>query len=192
MTGDDASSLHTTTVKQSNGASDHPPYLGGPLGVKALIDALNPWDIIKATGRGFRWLFIGVKKRNDPLNLTTLGKVVVDPEPNLNTDTDGHLPMHTAYTPALGGSGGGAVGMAAFPPIREQGRGGYGGSQDEGEGGRGGGKYNPNRSLSVSPIPRSTTATPAPPYPTEHHDDVREGEEDRRGLLGGAAGMGVR
>lgn len=67
----------TKTRKPTGYTKDHPPYEGGTLGLKALIDALNPWDIIKATGRGFRWLFVGVKKRNDPVGLTTLHKVVV-------------------------------------------------------------------------------------------------------------------
>ncbi|EMC98837.1 hypothetical protein BAUCODRAFT_55598, partial [Baudoinia panamericana UAMH 10762] len=40
-----------------------PRYKGGPLGIKAMGDAFNPWDIIKASGRGFRWLFVGYKKR---------------------------------------------------------------------------------------------------------------------------------
>lgn len=44
-------------------SGERPKYLGGPMGIKALIDALNPWDIIKASARGFRWLFVGYKKR---------------------------------------------------------------------------------------------------------------------------------
>jgi hypothetical protein len=38
-------------------------YKGGPMGLKAYIDAFNPWDMLKATGRGFRWLFVGRKNR---------------------------------------------------------------------------------------------------------------------------------
>ncbi len=38
---------------------------GGPLGIKALIDAANIWDVIKAFGRGMRWLFVGVKHRHE-------------------------------------------------------------------------------------------------------------------------------
>lgn len=38
-------------------------YHGGFLGLKGLLDAFNPWDLIKAIGRGFRWLFVGRKKR---------------------------------------------------------------------------------------------------------------------------------
>ncbi|KAJ5833692.1 hypothetical protein N7474_002003 [Penicillium riverlandense] len=42
-------------------------YEGGKFGVKALIDAMNPFDLIAAIGRGFRWLFVGRKNRKlDP------------------------------------------------------------------------------------------------------------------------------
>lgn len=40
-------------------------YLGGPLGIKALIDAFNLWDVVKASARGFRWLFVGSRKRHE-------------------------------------------------------------------------------------------------------------------------------
>ncbi|KAF2235742.1 DUF300-domain-containing protein [Viridothelium virens] len=42
-----------------------PEYQGGFLGWKALLDAFNPWDIIKAIGRSFRWLFVGRKHRKN-------------------------------------------------------------------------------------------------------------------------------
>jgi len=42
-----------------------PKYQGGPFGIKAIIDAFNPWDIIKASARGFRWLFVGYRHRLD-------------------------------------------------------------------------------------------------------------------------------
>lgn len=42
-------------------------YWGRFLGYKALFDACNPWDLVKATARGFRWLFVGRKSRTlDP------------------------------------------------------------------------------------------------------------------------------
>ncbi|KAJ5594693.1 organic solute transporter Ostalpha-domain-containing protein [Penicillium hispanicum] len=42
-------------------------YYGGWLGIKAFIDAANPWDLVKATARGLRWLFVGRKHREaDP------------------------------------------------------------------------------------------------------------------------------
>lgn len=34
----------------------------------ALVDAFNPWDIVKMTARGFRWLFVGVRKRHDDIS----------------------------------------------------------------------------------------------------------------------------
>lgn len=40
-------------------------YQGGRLGLKALIDAMNPWDLVKANARGLRWLFSGRKKRTE-------------------------------------------------------------------------------------------------------------------------------
>ncbi|OTA63750.1 DUF300-domain-containing protein [Hypoxylon sp. EC38] len=47
--------------------NEHGPKTGGFMGLKAFGDALNIWDVIKAFGRGMRWLFVGVKKRhNDP------------------------------------------------------------------------------------------------------------------------------
>lgn len=38
-------------------------YRGGPFGSRALMDAFNPWDIIKAIGRGFKWFLVGRKTR---------------------------------------------------------------------------------------------------------------------------------
>lgn len=34
-------------------------YKGGWLGSRALIDAFNPWDLVKSVGRGFKWLAVG-------------------------------------------------------------------------------------------------------------------------------------
>ncbi|KAL2433399.1 hypothetical protein ABEF95_004086 [Exophiala dermatitidis] len=42
-------------------------YKGGFLGIKAIFDAFNGWDMLKATGRAARWLFKGRKHRHtDP------------------------------------------------------------------------------------------------------------------------------
>ena len=40
-------------------------YFGGKLGINAYIDAYNPWDLVKAVGRGFKWLFFGMRKRHE-------------------------------------------------------------------------------------------------------------------------------
>lgn len=48
-----------------SGYSGPPPkYKGGPLGIKAIMDSFNPWDVVKASARGFRWLFVGYKHRH--------------------------------------------------------------------------------------------------------------------------------
>lgn len=45
----------------------HGPNQGGFLGLRAFADAMNPWDLVKAFARAMRWLFVGVKRReNDP------------------------------------------------------------------------------------------------------------------------------
>lgn len=41
---------------------------GGVLGYKAIIDAMNPWDLVKAFARGMRWLFVGVRTRENDVS----------------------------------------------------------------------------------------------------------------------------
>lgn len=38
-------------------------YKGGWLGSRALIDAFNPWDLVKSVGRGFKWFVVGRRIR---------------------------------------------------------------------------------------------------------------------------------
>jgi hypothetical protein len=38
---------------------------GGFMGLKALGDAMNPWDLVKGFARGMRWLFVGRKNREN-------------------------------------------------------------------------------------------------------------------------------
>ena len=40
-------------------------YRGGFLGARAILDAMNPWDMIKAVARSARWLFKGRKHREN-------------------------------------------------------------------------------------------------------------------------------
>lgn len=44
------------------------PPQGGFMGLWAIVDALNFWDVIKAFGRGLRWLFVGVKRRKEDIS----------------------------------------------------------------------------------------------------------------------------
>jgi hypothetical protein len=40
-------------------------YDGGILGWRAILDAFNPMDFVRAAARGFRWLFVGIKNRHE-------------------------------------------------------------------------------------------------------------------------------
>ncbi|KAM7217698.1 Organic solute transporter Ostalpha domain containing protein [Rhypophila decipiens] len=46
------------------------PKQGGFLGIKALWDAVNIWDVVKGFGRGMRWLFVGIKDRHKDVSYT--------------------------------------------------------------------------------------------------------------------------
>ena len=47
---------------------DKSAYQGGFLGWKAYLDAFNPWDIIKATARGFKWAIVGRRHREQDIS----------------------------------------------------------------------------------------------------------------------------
>lgn len=47
---------------------------GGFLGILALWDAINIWDVVKGFGRGIRWLFVGVQKRERDVSYLHLDK----------------------------------------------------------------------------------------------------------------------
>ena len=51
----------------------HNAYHGGSLGMKALIDAFNVWDLIKNVGRGFKWFFKGRKTRETDISYKAHG-----------------------------------------------------------------------------------------------------------------------
>ncbi|KAH7065398.1 organic solute transporter Ostalpha-domain-containing protein [Macrophomina phaseolina] len=46
-------------------------YKGGFMGILAIVDAFNPWDIMKAFARGLRWLFVGVRQRHHDASYNT-------------------------------------------------------------------------------------------------------------------------
>ncbi len=60
-----SSSNSTSDYPMSPLKNAHGPNQGGFLGVKAFVDAMNPWDLVKAFARGMRWLFVGVKHREN-------------------------------------------------------------------------------------------------------------------------------
>lgn len=95
----DLSKRHEPLPQAGDAFSETPKtYAQGP--ARALLSALNPWDIIKACGRGFRWLFVGVRHRkSDPSYQTKL-------EPMASEETGYHGPTFAGN------------GEAAFGPIK--------------------------------------------------------------------------
>jgi hypothetical protein len=83
---------YTTSSKiyqqELTAGEDPAQYQGGFLGIKAIADAANPWDIIKAVARAGRWLFVGHRKR------------MLDPSYSVSrTDTDDTMSRDpTAYS----------------------------------------------------------------------------------------------
>ncbi|THW80269.1 DUF300-domain-containing protein [Aureobasidium pullulans] len=82
------------TAPGSGFSGTAPKYHGGWMGVKAYGDTFNPWDLIKATARGFRWLFVRRKHRHHDISYTTpkIGVTVDEPAtsipgPNVTTHT---------------------------------------------------------------------------------------------------------
>ena len=47
---------------------DENSYKGGFFGIKAYLDAFNPWDIVKAVGRSFRWMAVGRRTRETDIS----------------------------------------------------------------------------------------------------------------------------
>lgn len=95
-------------------ASEDPQYVngkvdyhGGPMGIYAFLETFNPWDLLKAVGRGFRWLFVGVKTRTqDPSYMNQEGtsfSLKNSDVPSPHTSAQG--PNNTAYMGASGEEG---------------------------------------------------------------------------------------
>ena len=70
-------------------------YQGGKFGQKALMDAFNPWDLIKAVGRGFRWFVVGRRTREQDISYKTHLQDNVNLEPARASD-----PASSAYRPS--------------------------------------------------------------------------------------------
>jgi hypothetical protein len=81
--------------------SDHPPLSselgpkqGGFLGIKALVDAMNPWDMVKGFARGMRWLVIGRKNREKDSSYKTSASGDADADNDMALrPTPSHLPI---------------------------------------------------------------------------------------------------
>lgn len=71
---------------------------GGLLGWRALADAMNPWDLVKAFARGMRWLFVGRKHReNDPSYMNGQENDMVLEPARTAYKGDDHLPIANEF-----------------------------------------------------------------------------------------------
>lgn len=92
---------------------------GGFLGILAFLDAMNPWDFVKAFGRGIRWLFCGVRRRKDDPSYQTgrmstldLDDLVKPNSPHLKgTRSTEHLPIADEFRRSRFGISGMGMGM---------------------------------------------------------------------------------
>ncbi|KAL2820519.1 organic solute transporter Ostalpha-domain-containing protein [Aspergillus cavernicola] len=89
-------------------------YHGGRWGMGALVDSLNPIDLIRAVGRSMRWLFVGRKKRTMDPSYQPSNETI-----GLNqTDTAAHT-ADTRYEGAGALMTGGASGRYGRQPDEE-------------------------------------------------------------------------
>ncbi|KAL8408210.1 hypothetical protein RB594_006851 [Gaeumannomyces avenae] len=151
------------------------PPSGGFLGILALWDALNLWDIVKAFGRGIRWLFCGVKGRrgdhygsgrkgsNASSDDLYLGNLSGPKRPGLRGgNSTEHLPIANEFRRSkfLMLGGGGSGGANNGPSARTG----------------GGSSSSPGRALTSSPLaagaagnsPLATTTLHAASTPQQH------------------------
>lgn len=83
-----------------NSGMDGPgPKQGGFLGMNAMIDAMNPWDLVKAFARGMKWLFVGRKTRENDSSYKNSG---FDNDAVTLGDAGGLNKSDTAYNGAMG------------------------------------------------------------------------------------------
>jgi hypothetical protein len=145
-------------------------YASGP--ARALLDALNPWDIIKACGRGFRWLFYGARHRkNDSSYQTKLEPVATNTTYNGPTFAGNGEPINAPpATKKNEGSGDsdttGLLSDAQANPYMHQGSSSYDGA------------YGPDASTYGSPP--NPDRLPQAPTPGQAHGVARQGHEDGR------------
>jgi hypothetical protein len=105
-------------IKNSSDPGAH--YSGGPMGIYALFDAFNPWDIIKATARGFRWLLCGISKRKEDISYKMQADPLAEGKAGRPYDDD-MGPSHGSAMPVPGSfHGNPTTDMEMKPPVRRQ------------------------------------------------------------------------
>ncbi|KAI9924484.1 hypothetical protein MW887_007111 [Aspergillus wentii] len=175
-------------------------YHGGRFGEKAFIDALNPLDLLKAIGRGFRWLFVGRKRRTmDPSyhvpEAIGLGNADTPGENGSTSYQGAGGAMMTGGRPDRYGSSPDEEGEVLLSHPQPTGYGPHGGDvwltpspyEEDEHNGR---FYSPNNRLSGHSMLEPTSHSPRPyspyddlnnPYlvPSDHGDDMHHHDLDQ-------------
>lgn len=95
--------VHDDSLAAAYGHGTPTKYLGGFLGIKAYLDAMNPWDFVKASARGFRWIFIGYRHRTKDPSYAQAGKVgAMDGYTGTLHDTELHTTVGSPVRPLAG------------------------------------------------------------------------------------------
>lgn len=83
--------------------NERQPPSGGFMGLRAFYEAANIWDVIKAFGRGIRWLFVGIRRRREDVSYQT-------PYKSAEMDMDDLSPARFNSRRGKNGGNGGVVG----------------------------------------------------------------------------------
>ena len=110
--------------------SMHLPPSGGFLGILAFLDAMNPWDFVKAFGRGMRWLFCGVRRRKDDpsygnrqMSTLDLDDLAKPNSPHLKSvRSTEHLPIADEFRRSRFGISGIGMGMGMGMGVKQMSR----------------------------------------------------------------------
>jgi hypothetical protein len=77
-----------SSVSGESAKNIHGEKQGGFLGWKAFVDAMNPWDLVKAFARSMRWLFVG--RRSRETDTSYMRNIAEDNDMVLQTNTEGY------------------------------------------------------------------------------------------------------
>lgn len=131
-------------------------YKGGWFGLKAMADAFNPWDMIKAIGRSAKWLFRDRKNRHQDISYS-LSRKTTQGSDAMPERSNNPFNAQTAY--------GGAVKPNVHRPSH------YGGGEtSEGEN-----LLNHSQSM---PVSRPYQRTDVSPYRTNERNEYEMNEGD--------------
>ncbi|KAK3353572.1 organic solute transporter Ostalpha-domain-containing protein [Lasiosphaeria hispida] len=122
--------LHLWAFPYTSYRTSTRPKEGGPLGLFALWDAMNIWDVVKGFGRGMRWLFVGARHRRKDVSYRSSHHLATQPSsPSSGGKRRGFDDISTTYDDQSPDPRARALGMsqAAFDstssahlPIAEQ------------------------------------------------------------------------